>query len=513
MSVLSAPKISAVLIVKDEEAVLDECLAALHWADEIVVYDTGSSDATREIAAKYTDVVVEGYWDDDFGAARNRALDHATHVWVLNVDADEVFVGPPEAIRSALRSGVTSRSILVESVDENAGASGTVSIIRLFRKDLYCFAGRLHEQAVQRPGATAPLSPRPLHHVKLLHSGYEAARIIERGKGERNLDLARRDLAESISRGDSDAAIALRKANVARSMSFGGSFDDALSFAEAAFAEGALADRDLATLAKAMCATAMLLDDNEKVERWWQRWHDSGENPVWALAWIAPWLARRGMVDELLSVLDRIPTTVVDPSGERFLKVDLAPLHVWALLMSGKHKRAVGVAIDAARKGRPSLVPGALTELFDHAGLHVSALLTEIDDSLWMTLVMQCVQDGSRSSRRFLEAMNAARPGDAAVLLAGSALAPRLSLEEAASWAIELRQQGFAEECPLVAIAGNEALDPRQRAIAGAMAVDIYGDDRALPGLGDALARVAPDDEAELIAQLDIVAPGLVSAA
>ena len=102
MSVPSAPQISAVLIVKNEEAVLDECLAALHWVDEIVVYDTGSTDATREIAAKYTDCVIEGFWDDDFAGARNRAIEHATGEWILTVDADEVFTGDDQRLRAAL---------------------------------------------------------------------------------------------------------------------------------------------------------------------------------------------------------------------------------------------------------------------------------------------------------------------------------------------------------------------------------------------------------------------------
>ena len=65
--------VSVVMIVKDEEAVLAKSLESTTWADQVVVYDTGSTDATREIAARYSDTVVEGYWDDDFAGARNRA--------------------------------------------------------------------------------------------------------------------------------------------------------------------------------------------------------------------------------------------------------------------------------------------------------------------------------------------------------------------------------------------------------------------------------------------------------
>ncbi len=70
--------ISVCLIVKDEEEMLASCLESVaDIADEIVVYDTGSTDGTVEIARAAGARVIEGYWDDSFARARNAALAHA----------------------------------------------------------------------------------------------------------------------------------------------------------------------------------------------------------------------------------------------------------------------------------------------------------------------------------------------------------------------------------------------------------------------------------------------------
>ncbi|WP_043511737.1 glycosyltransferase family 2 protein [Halomonas sp. BC04] len=81
--------LAAVLIVKNEEAHLRACLETLSWVDEIVVVDSGSTDATRDIARTFTDkVVVQDDWQG-FGVQRQRAEALVVSDWVLMVDADE----------------------------------------------------------------------------------------------------------------------------------------------------------------------------------------------------------------------------------------------------------------------------------------------------------------------------------------------------------------------------------------------------------------------------------------
>ena len=59
------------MIVKNEQAVLARCLHSVKGlVDEIIVVDTGSTDQTREIAARYTQKIYDFAWIDDFSAAR-----------------------------------------------------------------------------------------------------------------------------------------------------------------------------------------------------------------------------------------------------------------------------------------------------------------------------------------------------------------------------------------------------------------------------------------------------------
>src|SRR5205085_8623718 len=77
-------------IVKNEEKYLRGCLESVQGAvDEIVVVDTGSTDSTIAIAEEFGAKVVHFAWTDDFSAARNVSLDHATGDWAFWLDADE----------------------------------------------------------------------------------------------------------------------------------------------------------------------------------------------------------------------------------------------------------------------------------------------------------------------------------------------------------------------------------------------------------------------------------------
>lgn len=100
---MTPARISAVLIVKNEEEMLARCLDTVKDADEIVICDTGSEDNTLEVAKRYTDNIFTDFkWCDDFAAARNHAKSKATGEWVLSIDADEVLLSPFEVVRDAV---------------------------------------------------------------------------------------------------------------------------------------------------------------------------------------------------------------------------------------------------------------------------------------------------------------------------------------------------------------------------------------------------------------------------
>lgn len=89
-------EISLCMIVRNEQEHLAACLESAAGAvDEIIIVDTGSTDATKEIAARFTQHVYDYVWQDDFAAARNASLQYAAKPFILWLDADDVL-DPPE---------------------------------------------------------------------------------------------------------------------------------------------------------------------------------------------------------------------------------------------------------------------------------------------------------------------------------------------------------------------------------------------------------------------------------
>jgi glycosyltransferase involved in cell wall biosynthesis len=81
--------ISVVILTKNEERVIERCIASVPFAREICVFDSGSSDATCQIAEGLGARVVNLPWPGDFAVQRNIADSHTRSGWVLHLDADE----------------------------------------------------------------------------------------------------------------------------------------------------------------------------------------------------------------------------------------------------------------------------------------------------------------------------------------------------------------------------------------------------------------------------------------
>ncbi len=159
-------KISAVLIVKNEAANLMACLKNLTWVDEIVVLDSGSSDATVEVARHFTNKVFTATEWLGFGVQRQRAQSYATGAWVLMVDADEILT--PELIADI--------KLVVEN-DKNL--SSVYALPRLS----YCF-GRFIRHSGWYPDYVVRLYPRQ-------RVGYNAARVHEKLEHPDNMKVER----------------------------------------------------------------------------------------------------------------------------------------------------------------------------------------------------------------------------------------------------------------------------------------------------------------------------------
>jgi glycosyltransferase involved in cell wall biosynthesis len=82
------PTLSVIIITKNSEKTIEQCLQSVQFADEIIVLDSGSEDQTLALCQHYTSKVFQTDWPG-YGPQKNRALDKATGEWVFSIDSDE----------------------------------------------------------------------------------------------------------------------------------------------------------------------------------------------------------------------------------------------------------------------------------------------------------------------------------------------------------------------------------------------------------------------------------------
>jgi tetratricopeptide (TPR) repeat protein len=194
--------LSLCMIVRDEEQMLPRCLAAVAGAvDEIVIVDTGSGDATIEIARSFGARVIEREWTGSFADARNASFAAAVGDWLMYLDADELLVREDVQLLRAL-TGRTWREAFYLSETHYTGDTGegtalVQNALRVFRnRPEYRFQGRLHEQIAESLPTYLP-ERFESSDVRIEHHGFLGVVRDGREKSRRNIELLELQRAES----------------------------------------------------------------------------------------------------------------------------------------------------------------------------------------------------------------------------------------------------------------------------------------------------------------------------
>ncbi len=182
--------LSVCLIVKNEEQMLADCLKSIETlADQIVIVDTGSTDATIEIAKRFNAEIHHFDWIDDFAAARNESIKYATGDWVLWIDADErLSQDSVETLKALLKfeKKPVIYTIRIKNLKED-GVNFTLSDAhRLFTNHRGIeFTGKIHEQvspSARKVGAEERPCAVVLDHLGYSFSGEEKTKKQSRNR-------------------------------------------------------------------------------------------------------------------------------------------------------------------------------------------------------------------------------------------------------------------------------------------------------------------------------------------
>jgi len=191
-------KISAAIITLNEESNIKAACESVAWADEIVVVDSGSTDATREIAESCGARVITNPWPG-FGAQKQFAVEQAQHEWIFSLDADERVSDELRKSIDALRGKTDladgyqiARRTYYQGRWIRGGGWYPDRQLRLFKKGKGRWKQRhVHESVTMDPGARVERLPGDLLHYTMQNAAHHHRMI-----GERYAPLAARQMFE-----------------------------------------------------------------------------------------------------------------------------------------------------------------------------------------------------------------------------------------------------------------------------------------------------------------------------
>lgn len=496
-----APLLSAALIVRDEADVLGRSLDALRGlVDEVVVYDTGSVDDTIAVARAHGARVIEGFWNDHFGDARNRSLEQCRGRWALWVDADEVFTGDPRVVRDAIeRYEGNAFMATIHNREGHDGVAGSTSMYfpRLFRRAPKRIYGRLHEQIVDRVtggGTHGPLLPA----MVLDHSGYTRLRTATKSKAQRNLRLA------VLAAEDLNGLTAI--GNLARSQLGSGHAAEAIVTSRRGLADAKDHTQRvlfLKVLADAHLALSQLAEANEAIEELRLIANEPftvGEHEV-GLRFA------EGDYERALEIVTGLPESGVNDLLYGVGKARFAGLHIDTLSRLDRHQEAAALLRESLREGRLPVAVSRMAQVLGAADGSLAEVAELLPSAGLRGLLFVIAEAPPEAADELLEALWRRYPGEATVLAVAARVGRLVPLIRAMEWSARLRRHGFPDRCTLLALSGDLRRTPRERTLAAAIALEMFHDEAALPLLNDALSAVPDDQSLPVLEEMRVLAP------
>ena len=506
------PKVSACLITKDEEENLATCLGSLQgFVDEVVVYDTGSTDGTVALARELGATVIEGYWDDDFSRARNAALEHCNGEWIAWLDADETLVC--EDIPGLLRlldhtdAHADGFSVPIDNLTGvGVGAGFVHSACRIFRRARCEWTGRLHEQIAGR-GDHRGIYQITLEGARIRHTGYLDETMRKRNKTERNLRVAQAEVAEADGWERGFSLTSLGRAYLTA-----GRFEEAFTHCRDALDHtDNLITRRLAT--RTAAEALYHLGRLDEALEWTAALRAISTSTVQADITEGKIRLARGDFEAALAIFAGLGERQFDDDGFEVGRHMFAVQQAEALDGLGRVGEAADVLLDVLVTQQVIDVHlGILVESLRRAGRSLDAVAAAIPPDKAPQFLAQVLQLVPETADEVLEACAARAPGQPAVLATAATLASRLPVDRALVWSARMREAGFSVNCPLLAIATGPA-SVAVRARAAATVVRAFGDERGRAPFLSAYAEASTLERETIAAEARALCPELLAEA
>ncbi|MGN6331586.1 MAG: glycosyltransferase family 2 protein [Motilibacteraceae bacterium] len=509
------PLLSLCMIVKDEEAsILDTIESARRIVDEVIVYDTGSRDRTRDLAREAGAHVVEGFWNNHFAEARNRAAEHVRTPWMLVLDADETLtVDNPAALRAFLRRTTCDALLVgVRNTHDLGGVSLENWSVRVMRPMAARYVNPLHEQVVHSmTGEQIDLLQTRYDDLRVEHVGYRRQRMEDRDKTRRNYEIAISGLAAARTSGSVGV---LMDALVNAGRSATGTEQlcrEALTFLEEAWKHFTETNQYSGTASLGAYTAAMhsiVLGEMEAAATWRDRFRRASGNESEAVVIDANIAARSGETQRAIELLESLPETYLGSMGRLTPRAHLLPTVLGWRLSCGLPTE---VTVREMVRGDVPLVDlDLLLSAFDGSSSALAEVLTSTPAPTLLRSV--CGQAISHpQGGELLRSLHEAAPTELAPVAAAANLpANDLSLEAAVYWSLALRAVGHAEECPLRKIRDGD--QPSRAAVACAVLADACSDEESWKLLPEKLGDVPSEDEHEVVGLLQTFAPRVADA-
>lgn len=174
--------ISVVIIAKNAESTIKECLESLILFDEVILYLNNSTDNTKDIALNFLNVkIIEGEFVG-FGNTKNIASTYSSNSWILSLDSDEIL--NDKLIYNILESDFSNiKNLFILKRDNYFLGAKTISndfIVRIYNKDYTSFNKKMvHEKIIVKDDSNKITIKNSFKHLNIIDINQTLTKMIQ----------------------------------------------------------------------------------------------------------------------------------------------------------------------------------------------------------------------------------------------------------------------------------------------------------------------------------------------